>query len=143
MSTWNLLILSWQHGQRVCLSWWDFVNVQPLLQNQKSQNWLNEKQITFTTSSCKSSREICYSTFDDHEFWWNTKQVCSCKQPNTRQQRNLTCCHRRYELYQNRTLMKYFLKPNFVLIVVCYVSHFLSQYNILFVNVCIALWTTT
>ena len=43
----KLLILSQQHGQRVCLSGWDFENAEPLLQNQKIQTWLNEKQNYF------------------------------------------------------------------------------------------------
>ena len=45
----------------------------------------------------------------------------------------------KYGLYHNGTLMKHFLKPNFVFVIVSYGSHFLSQYNILFANICIAL----
>lgn len=33
-----------QHELRVCLGRLDFVKVQPLSQNQNSQNWPNEKQ---------------------------------------------------------------------------------------------------
>ena len=37
----KLIDLSRHHGQRVCLSRWDFAKVQPLLQKQKFQNSLN------------------------------------------------------------------------------------------------------
>ena len=36
-------------------------------------------------------------------------------------------------------LMKHFLKSNFLFVIVCYGSHFLSKYNILFANICISL----